>query len=292
MANKRYKIRSSGRSIEVSKPNHSILVYRIPYQNLKGKNDTFEIENPFIVYILLGRNENGKDVIYVGKSKNGIKNRPTAHNDKWSSWEYCFILTQFKERTFFNDGTIQYIEDKISSKVDSLNKFKNTTVNTNTGTANTTDVEDCDEYIEEAYQILDILGLDLTTVKDETADLTEDNDDSSASYSAIDIPDGVYSLSRKIKRENKIFTAKMQIVSGKCIVLKGSMVCKSETMGMMDYVINKRNNAAVENGILQEDVILDSPSAAGSFVIGGACNGWQHWKCDDGSTIDKFRKPM
>ena len=66
----------------------------------------------FVVYILLGKNNNGKDVIYVGKSKNGLKNRPTAHEDKYPNWTVCYILTQFKERTFFNDGSIQYLEDE------------------------------------------------------------------------------------------------------------------------------------------------------------------------------------
>lgn len=98
---RRYMTRYFGRSVEMSKANSSILVYRFPYQNLKSKESSFEIENPFVVYILLGKNNNGKDVIYVGKSKNGLKNRPTAHEDKYSNWTECYILTQFKERTSF-----------------------------------------------------------------------------------------------------------------------------------------------------------------------------------------------
>ncbi len=276
-----------GRSVEMSKANSSILVYRFPYQNLKSKETSFEIENPFVVYILLGKNSNGKDVIYVGKSKNGLKNRPTAHEDKYPNWTVCYILTQFKERTFFNDGTIQYIENALNKRVDSLGVYDNTTVTTNTGTANTQDEEDCDEFIEEALQMLDILGLDLITyekaVDDTDSVVTEDT--------VVGTPDGIYTLSRKLKRENnKVFTARMQVAGNCYIVLKDSMVCPTEAQGLMDYVINKRNEAEIVNGILKEDVVLDSPSAAGSFVIGGACNGWVNWKCNDGTPIDKFRQ--
>lgn len=284
---RRYTTKYFGRSIEMSKANSSILVYRFPYQNLKSKESSFEIENKFVVYILLGKNSNGKDAIYVGKSRKGIKNRPTAHEDKYPNWTMCYILTQFKERTFFNDGTIQYIENALNKRIDSLGAFDNTTVTTNTGTANMQDEEDCDEFIEEALQMLDILGLDLITYENakEDIDVTEDENTS------ITIPDGIYTLSRKLRREkNKTYNARMQVAGGKYIVLKESMVCPSEAEGMVDVIINKRKEAHIENNILMEDVIFDSPSGAGSFVIGGSCNGWVNWRCEDGTFIDKFRK--
>lgn len=86
-------------------------------------------------------------------------------------------MTQFKERTFFNDGTIQYIENALNKRVDSLGVYENTTVNTNTGTANTQDEEDCDEFIEEAIQMLGILGLDLITYEktEEDSDVVADD---------------------------------------------------------------------------------------------------------------------
>ena len=274
-----------GRSVEMSKANSSILVYRFPYQNLKSKETSFEIENPFVVYILLGKNSNGKDVIYVGKSKNGLKKRPTAHDDKYSNWSVCYILTQFKERTFFNDGTIQYIENALNEKIDSLGVYENTTVATNAGTANRQDEEDCEDYIEEAIQMLDILGLDLITCNDleEVVDIGED--DSNAS-----VPDGIYHLAVKVQRENnKEYKAKLQIINGRYILLKGSMVCPSEGLGLTDSVIEKRKNAEIVKEVLQEDIVFTAPSTACSFVLGRATNGWKKWRCEDGTFIDKYR---
>lgn len=283
---KRYTTRYFGRSVEMSKANYSILVYRFPYQNIKSKEESFTIENPFIVYILYGKNDKGKDAIYVGKSKNGIKDRPTSHEDKYQHWDLCYILTQFKERTFLNDGTIQYIEDELNTRVNKLDVYDNKTVTTTSGTANVTDQDDCNEFIDEALQMLDVLGLDLISYNDDE----EDSDLVSSDSSFGTVPDGIYTMAHKVKRENKTFKAKMQVAGGRYIVLKGSMVCPSEAKGLFDSVVNKRNEAEIDGLILKEDVVLDSPSTAGAFVIGASCNGWTTWKCEDGSYIDKFRK--
>ena len=147
--------------IELSKPFNTILVYKIPYKNIKEKNHNIEISNRFIVYILFGKNNVGKDIIYVGKSKNGIDNRPVSHEDKNTNWTDCYILTDIKERTFLNDGTIQYLEDTICNKINEINTYINTTNQTTSGTANKSDMEDCDIFLDEAYDMLYALGLDL-----------------------------------------------------------------------------------------------------------------------------------
>jgi hypothetical protein len=287
MSKKKFVIRYIGRSVEVSKANSSTLVFRIPYQNLFGNTESVKIDNPFIVYILYGKNENGRDVVYVGKSKNGLKHRPKAHEDKFANWTYCYVLTQFRERTFFNDGTIQYLENSLNELITELGFYENTTKLTTSGTANASDEEDCEEYLEEVKQMLDAIGFDLITYKD-----VVDND-----YSEIDegdiscvVPDGYYYLDRKIKRANKKYKAKMQVASGKYIVLSGSEICSKIGPGLSDNIIDLRNSANIADEVLQNDVSFNSPSAASQFVIGAASNGWTNWKCEDGQMIDVFRK--
>lgn len=174
---KRYIIVNQNNQIELSKANSSILVYRFPYSDVKNKTLMFNIENKFIVYILLGKNIEGKDIIYVGKSKNGMLNRPTSHEDKYKNWTQCFVLTTFAERTFFNDGAIQYLEDTINTQINSLNVYENTTQQTTSGTANKNDMSDCDDYWNEVSDMLDCLGLDLTTPNKNGDDLDDGNDE-------------------------------------------------------------------------------------------------------------------
>ncbi len=284
---RRYVSRYLGRSIEMSRANSPTLVYRIPYQNLRAKDEVFSIKNPFIVYILRGKNGAGRDTIYVGKSKNGLKNRPTSHEKKCKNWFYCYVLTQFHEGTFFNDGAIQYLEDRLSKIVDDIGAYENTTDRTNSGTANRNDEEDCEDYLEEALQMLDVLGLDLITHQTDESDCDDDEEDPGEDYK---IPDGVYYLKRKLKKlGNKPVEAKMQVSGGRYIVLPDSMVCASEGPGLQDSIILKRKAAMIEDGILKEEVSFKSPSAAGSFVIGASCNGWVNWK-DEKGVINRFRK--
>ncbi len=284
----KYIIKRTGRSIEISEATSSVLVYRIPYQNLaSGAEEPVKIKNKFIVYILFGESTEGQDVIYVGKSTNGLKNRPTSHDDKFNNWIYCYVLTQFEERTFFNDGTIQYIEDKVKNRVDELNHYINTTDRTNSGTANRFDMEDCDEYLAKAYEMLDAIGLDLITYMD--SDENTDNDTVYENVSGV-IPDGTYQMAWKLKRwGNKVAKGKMQVTGGRYIVLAGSDVCPNEGTGLMDVVRVKRENANIVEDTLQEDVVVSSPSGAASFIIGSAANGWHTWKTQEGQMIDIFR---
>ena len=286
----KYIVRRIGRSVEISEATSSLLVYRIPYQNLSaGADEPIKIKNKFIVYILFGENNEGSDVIYVGKSTNGLKNRPTSHDDKYDNWTYCYVLTQFEERTFFNDGTIQYIEDKVNKRVNDLNHYINTTRVTNAGTANSFDMEDCDAYLAKAYEMLDVLGLDLITYSDADAD-TKDSDIIADDVLVDVVPDGIYKMAWKLRRwGNKTAKAEMQAASGKYIVLSGSDVCPNEGHGLLDAVRIKRENAEIQNDKLQADVVFNSPSGAASFVIGAAANGWNTWKTSDGKAIDTFR---
>ena len=286
----KYIIKRKGRSVEISEATSSLLVYRIPYQNLlTTATEPITIKNKFIVYILFGENPAGQDVIYVGKSTNGLKNRPTSHDDKYNSWTYCYVLTQFEERTFFNDGTIQYIEDKVNKRVNDLKHYQNTTNKTNAGTANTFDMEDCDEYLEKAYQMLDVLGLDLITFYSDSEDII-DTEDTSTNSNEGTVPDGIYYLSRKLKRwNNKTAKGTMQVICGKFMVLKGSDICPYEGPGLYDGLRLKRQNANIIDDKLQDDVVFDTPTGAAVFIIGQSANGWTSWRTADGQFIDIYR---
>ena len=141
-------------------------VYRIPYRILKLKQVDVAITNPFIVYILVGTDESGEECIYVGKSKNGIENRPLSHEDKGCNWDCCYVITE-KDDSFLNDGVIQYLEDQICSRVNLVGRYKNTTKVTNSDTVNDLDRYSGDKLMEKAFLLLDVLGLDLIIEDDE-----------------------------------------------------------------------------------------------------------------------------
>ena len=160
MGNK-YIINYENRCVEFFKPTGSIIVYKLPYEEVKKTILPINIPNRFIVYILVGVNDKKQEVIYVGKSKNGMDNRPTAHETDGIRWFYCYILTTFSEKTFFNDAAIQYVENRIYSDIKKSSRFVSLTKATNSNTISDFEREICEEYLEEAYNMLYIGGLDL-----------------------------------------------------------------------------------------------------------------------------------
>lgn len=151
--------------VEATQNGSTMEVYRFPFSELTPGNDTVQIDNNFIVYILYAYNDSGKDKIYVGKSKNGIYGRPRQHQDKFNA-DICYILTENVDNTFFNDGIIQYLEHRLSEKInDNKNRYNNTTEVTETGTVNTEEKEYCNKYLKDAEMMLRVLGLDLPIEK-------------------------------------------------------------------------------------------------------------------------------
>lgn len=288
MANK-YNIRCNEGTIELTKSMDTTIVYKIPYVAIKNKNVGFDIQNPFVVYILEGKNNKGKDYIYVGESRKGIENRPAAHEDKNVKWTNCYILTQFKERTFLNDSTIHYLEDKIKQLIDNSDMFENKTILTNKNIVNSNDEENCDEYLDKALEMLNVLGLNLFSEEESNVENNSGtNDPNLYDYSVIE--DGTYDLiQRKIKKAgNRTFKARMEVSEGKFKILKDSEICEIDSPSLARNIAEARRIAIIEDGILKEDFSLDSPSACSQFVFGMSANGWLDW-FKDKKCIDEFR---
>lgn len=104
------------------------------------------------------------------------------------------------------------------------------------------------------------------------------------------VPDGVYSASRKQKKnDNKTIKAEMTVEDGVFIIKRRQMVSPTETSGVSSGIVKLRNETIDVDGVVQVDVELASPSAAGEYVFGTSCNGWATWKNKHGEYIDKYR---
>ena len=98
------------------------------------------------------------------------------------------------------------------------------------------------------------------------------------------VPDGEYYLN-ETKKDFGAVTATMKVEEGMFIVLEGSICAPTKS----DWLPDARKAAIIENNILMEDVICNSPSTAGWVVLGSANNGWNVWKNELGEPIDIYR---
>ncbi|MBO4798998.1 MAG: hypothetical protein J5494_09565, partial [Candidatus Methanomethylophilaceae archaeon] len=151
---------SSQKWIKVEKDESFNVVYKIPYSSIRNGINCPKIENNFIVYILHGISIDSKDFIYVGKSTKGLDSRPGSHESKYDKWSYCYIFTR-KDSKFLNDGVIQYLEDAIRRRVDECEYYVDMTDKTSSNTANERDIKRSNEYLQDIYERLMVLGLDL-----------------------------------------------------------------------------------------------------------------------------------
>ena len=104
------------------------------------------------------------------------------------------------------------------------------------------------------------------------------------------IPNGIYYFKRKIKRENIIANATIEIIDEKIILKSGSYISPSESKGISDKVKIKRSSLNVVNDTLQEDIQCSSINEASTIILGASCDAWIYWKNENGELIDIYRK--
>lgn len=86
--------------------------------------------------------------------------------------------------------------------------------------------------------------------------------------------------------DNGAFEARGLYLGGnRMIVLAGSKVNREERPYISENARNLRHRFVDANGIVTEDITVDSASTAGAFVNGGTCNAGKQWKVADGRTI-------
>lgn len=101
------------------------------------------------------------------------------------------------------------------------------------------------------------------------------------------IPDGEYFYTRKISGFGEA-KGKAVVEDGVFKVLKGAYC--APVSNSKSYVPKIRKTALIKNNILEEDIICNSPTAAGWVISGKSNNGWSEWKDSKRKSIDSYRK--
>lgn len=104
------------------------------------------------------------------------------------------------------------------------------------------------------------------------------------------IPDGNYTMTRKIKEFNINVKATMIVANGKFVLKKGSIIAPYKSYHTPSWITTRSEMKIDAEGILLEDVECSSPSMAAALVVGQAANGWKSWKNKNNKSIDEYRK--
>lgn len=263
---------SNGRmSCELS--NWSGKAYKIPRIKIKDCADRDDLTKTG-VYLLFGKDEEGKDLVYIGEAESILK-RLNQHLTQKDFWNESIVF--LSKDNNLNKAHIKYLENRLHDIAKSANRYKveNSVIPTQSSISES-DTAEMEEYIEHVKMLVSTLGHKVFEEKREV----------------------------KPKKDQNIFYIKAargadaqgERTSDGFVVYKGSLASDSTTSSMANSTLRLRQTL-IDNGDLQqvdgnyvftEDYIFSSPTTAAVIVMGRNANGLVEWKLADGKTLKEF----
>lgn len=274
--------------IKCTLTNWTGVAYKIPRTELdkcKGREDLSQSG----VYFLFGESElTDEDVVYIGqagvrKNGEGILGRIQEHkrNPDKDYWTEAIVFTT--SNNSFGPTEISYLENRFCNIATDAKRYivKNETDPT-AGNITEEKESELEEFIEYAKIVTGTLGHKVfePLIKPQPSDtlIEEDCEDELMLY-----------MERKNRASGQVAKAQCRRTKEGFVVLKGSQLQEINMDTTPTSIREKRIKARIdEDNVLQEDVLLTSPSYAGVFVVGGRVNGLIAWKTADGKTLKEI----
>lgn len=251
--------------------NWSGKAYKIPRVKIKDCTDRDDLTSTG-VYLLFGKDEEGKDQVYIGEAESILKrlNQQLTSKDFWNE---AIVFISKDEN--LNKAHIKYLENRLHDIAKAANRYKvdNSIIPTQSSISES-DRAEMEEFIEYIKMLVNTLG------------------------------HKVFDEKREFKPKQNTFFIKAargadgqgEPTSDGFVVLKGSKAAGSTVTSMTSNFITLRQKL-IDEGVLvnkgeylefPDDYIFSSPSTAASIVLGRNANGLTEWKLKDGRTLKDF----
>lgn len=250
--------------------------YKIPRIKIKDCSDRDDLSNTG-VYLLLGKDEDGNDLVYIGEAET-ILTRLNTHLNQKDFWNEAIVFVSKDDN--LNKAHIKYLENRLYEIAKYVKRYKieNTVIPTQSSISES-DKSEMEEYLENIKILVNALGHKLFEGRRENQNfinkvtqefiLTNPREDSNA----IGLP-----------------------TSEGFVVFKGSILSKSTTpkipLGILKVreELIKTGKAVLvnENYQLSEDFVFNSPSQAASVLLGKSANGLTEWRIESGVNLKDY----
>ena len=249
--------------------------YKIPRIKVKDCFDRPDLVNPGI-YLLFGKDEVGKDLVYIGEAET-VQKRLIQHLTQKDFWNEAIVFISKDEN--LNKAHIKYLENKLFDIAKSVNRYQvdNSTITTLSSIAES-DRAEMEEFIENFKILVNTLGHKVFEEKRE-----------------IKTPKQQAQETFYIKAARGA-DAEGEPTSDGFVVFKGSKVASS-TVPSITENFKRLRDQLINNGVIQqnngsliisEDYVFSSPSTAAVIVMGRNANGLTEWKLKNGLTLKEF----
>ena len=253
--------------------NWSGKAYKIPRIKVKDCSDRDDLTSTG-VYLLFGKDDDGKDQVYIGEAESILKrlNQQLTSKDFWN--ETIVFISKDEN---LNKAHIKYLENRLHEIAKSANRYRvdNSIIPTQSSISES-DRAEMEEFIEYIKMLVNTLG---HKVFDEKREFKPKQKQATFFIKAARGADG-----------------KGEPSSDGFVVFKGSKAAATIVNSMTPSFITYRQKL-INEGVLAEkgdyleftdDYIFSSPSTAAVMVMGRNANGLSEWKSKDGKTLKEF----
>ena len=247
--------------------------YKIPRIKIKDCTDRDDLISTG-VNLLFGKDEEGKDQVYIGEAETILK-RLNQHLTQKDFWHETIVFISKDEN--LNKAHIKYLENRLHDIAKNANRYKiENSITPTQSSISESDRAEMEEYIENIKMLVNTLG---HKVFDEKREF-------------------------KPKQSQELFYIKAargadaqgEPTSDGFLVFKGSKATGTTVASITQNFINLRNRLIEERAIVPkddyyefpDDYIFSSPSTAAAMVLGRNANGLTEWKLKDGTTLKEF----
>jgi hypothetical protein len=253
--------------------NWSGKAYKIPRIKIKDCTDRDDLSSTG-VYLLFGKDDEGKDQVYIGEAESILKRLNQQLTQK-EFWNEAIIFISKDEN--LNKAHIKYLENRLHDIAKSANRYKvdNSIIPTQSSISES-DRAEMEEFIEYIKMLVNTLG---HKVFDEKREF-------------------------KPKQKQEFFYIKGarnadgqgEPTSDGFVVFKGSKAAASIVNSLTPNFIKIRQKLIDESVLIDkvdylefsDDYIFSSPSTASVMILGRNANGLTEWKNKDGKTLKEY----
>lgn len=247
--------------------------YKIPRIKIRDCGDRPDLTHTGI-YLLMGKDDNGNDQVYIGEAENVIK-RIHQHLTQKDFWHECIVFISKDDN--LNKAHVKYLENRLYEIARQAKRYviSNTSVPT-LSSISEADSAEMEEFIGHVCMLVNTLGHKVFDEKRESGKGTKAR---------------VFHI-----RATRGADAKGTPTSEGFVVFKWSKAAGETTNSIPASIVRMRERLmkegilALEGELLvfQDDHVFSSPSTAAGVVLGGSANGMQEWKLKDGTTLKEF----
>ena len=265
------------------------IAYKIPRTSLDKCKSRTDLKQTGVYFLFGVSDTTGKPVVYVGQAGNrkngeGILNRLLEHkrNPKEDYWTEAVVFTT--SNNSFGPTEISYLENRFCNLAVAAKRYEVKNGNDpSLGNITEEKESELEDFIEYAELIMGTLGHKVFIPYTSSAVTAVPAPDTGA---VLDNDEPEMYLSRAIKKSSITVKATGRQTSEGFVVLKGSIISPDDDNTIPPGVKKLRQASQIDSDhVLQEDVLLGSPSSVAMFVIGKSSNGWTAWKTSDGKTL-------